>query len=98
MLRLIVLGQQGTALAALERQLTHGARDLPVDYHAQQREREQLYHQRPGMRSMLLCVAFRRCCLCLCLLNFSHLVTAVGLIAVSFLGSRRQRWLLCSAA
>jgi hypothetical protein len=44
--------EQATALAALQRRLTLGGQDLavfPVDYHAQQREREQLYHQRPGM-------------------------------------------------
>jgi hypothetical protein len=48
---------QATALAALERRLTLGGQALasfPVDYHAQQREREQLYHQRPGMFLSLL--------------------------------------------
>lgn len=43
--------EQAPAFAALEQRLTLAGRDLathPVDYHAQQREKEQLYHQRPG--------------------------------------------------
>lgn len=48
---------QATALAALERRLTLAGRELvthPVDFYAQQRERELLYHQRPGEIAIIL--------------------------------------------